>query len=137
MSVIDTLITDRKQADVDARNDKGTYSAIDMNRVGAAMNYLAARLREQGYAPHISPKTNWIDDEWVSPTDADKYLADLEEIRSQFALYDGAPTIPPDMERFTWKEANDIERILQDIDALLTNIEAGWYYSGDLYAGEI
>ncbi len=137
MSVIDTLITDRKQADVDARNYKGTYNASDMNRVGSAVNYLAARLREKGYDPHISPKTDWVDDEWASPTDADKYLADLEEIRMQFTLYDGAPTVPPDMERFTWKEANDIERILQDIDALLTNIEAGWYYSGDLYAGEV
>ena len=67
MSIMDTLITDRTQADVDARNEKGTYNASDLNRVGAAMNYVADRLRAAGYDPHISPKTDWKDDEWIDP----------------------------------------------------------------------
>ena len=40
MSIIDTLVTDRTQADADARNDKGTYNAADLNRVTEAMEYL-------------------------------------------------------------------------------------------------
>ena len=45
MSIMDTLITDRTQADVDAGNAKGSYNAEDLNRVGSAMNYVADRLR--------------------------------------------------------------------------------------------
>ena len=38
------LVTDRTQADVTARNQKGTYNASDLNRVGAAMIYVADKL---------------------------------------------------------------------------------------------
>ena len=137
MSIMDTLITDRTQADVDARNDKGTYNASDLNRVGAAMNYVADRLRAAGYDPHISPKTDWMDGEWVTPADEAIYLGDLEELRKQFALYETTPEVPPDLEKLNYIEANSIEQILVDIDALLTNIAAGWLYSGEIYSGEV
>lgn len=139
------LITDRTAADVNAGNDKGTYKASDLNRVGAAMNYVAARLREQGYDPNISPKTDCMDGEWVTPADEAVYLGDLAELRKQFTLYETTPEVPPrilatainsnDGLTYTW--ANDIEQILMDIDALLTNIVAGWLYSGEIYSGEV
>lgn len=134
---IDTLVTDRTRADVDTGNAKGTYNASDLNRVGAAMNYVAARLREQGYDPHISPKTDWMDGEWVTPADEAVYLGDLAELRKQFTLYETTPEVPPDLEKLNHIEANSIEQILVDIDALLTNIAAGWIYSGEIYSGEV
>lgn len=140
-----SLITDRSAADVLAKNSKGTYNASDLNRVGAAMNYVADRLRGQGYAPNISPKTDWMDGEWVTPADEAVYLGDLAELRKQFALYETTPEVPPrilatgirtnDGLTHTW--ANNIEQILVGIDALLTNIAAGWLYSGEIYSGEV
>ena len=137
MSIIDTLVTARTQADVDAGNAKGTYKASDLNRVGAAMNYVADRLKAAGYDPHISPKTDWMDGEWVTPSDEAVYLGDLAELRKQFTLYETTPEVPPDLEKLNYIEANNIEQILVDIDALLTNIAAGWLYSGDIYSGEV
>ena len=145
MSIIDTLVTARTQADVDAGNAKGTYKASDLNRVGAAMNYVAARLREQGYDPHISPKTDWMDGEWVTPADEAVYLGDLAELRKQFTMMASTPEVPPRIlatainsgDGLTYGWANDIEQILMDIDALLTNIAAGWLYSGEIYSGEV
>lgn len=139
------LVTDRAQADVTAGNAKGTYNASDLNRVGAAMNYVAARLREQGYDPHISPKTDWKDDDWVDPAAQAVYLGDLAELRKQFTLYETTPEVPPRIlatainsgDGLTYAWANDIEQILMDIDALLTNIAAGWLYSGEIYSGEV
>lgn len=131
------LITDRTQADVTAQNAKGTYKASDLNRVGAAMNYVADRLRAAGYDPHISPKTDWMDGEWVTTADEAAYLGDLTELRKQFTLYETTPEVPPDLEKLNYIEANSIEQILLDIDALLTIIAAGWLYSGDIYSGEV
>lgn len=139
------LVTDRTAADVNAGNDKGTYNASDLNRVGAAMNYVADRLKSAGYDPHISPKTDWKNGEWVTPSAQAVYLGDLAELRKQFALYETTPDVPPrilatgihtnDGLTHTW--ANNIEQILVDIDALLTNIAAGWLYSGEIYSGEV
>lgn len=137
MSIIDTLVTDRTQADVDARNEKGTYNASDLNRVGAAMNYVADRLREQGYDPHIGPKTDWKNEDWVDQAAQAVYLGDLAELRKQFSMMASTPQVPADMEGLTYSGANDIEKILEDIDALLTNISAGWLYSGEIYSGEV
>ena len=300
MSVIDTLVTDRTQSDVKARNAKGTYKASDLNRVGAAMNYVAARLREQGYDPHITPvklprpgttetvtqtvekqmttdvtgdnvssfftvsnnsyyfkpsggtwtttnggvssstaktvftalqdmtvsfaysysseknydkftlkvagstvenavsgsTTNktytgtltagqtieltyskdsstdsnddkctmsalkvtrmetvtetivietpdprdpytWYSEDIPLPVYMNLYISNLAELRKQFTLYETTPEVPPDLEKLNYIEANNIEQILVDIDALLTNISAGWLYSGEIYSGEV
>ena len=137
MSIMDTLITDRTQADLDARNDKGTYNASDLNRVGAAMNYVADRLRAAGYDPHISPKTDWAETDCPSSSAMSRYLSDLAELRGQFAQAASTPSVPSDMEWLSWWEANDIEKILGDVDSLLTNIAAAWFYIGDLFSGEV
>lgn len=139
------LVTDRTQADVNAGNDKGTYNASDLNRVGAAMNYVADRLRADGYDPNISPKTDWKDEDWVDPAAQAVYLGDLAELRKQFTMLQSTPKVPPRIlateinsrDGLTYGWANDIERILQDVDALLTNITAAWFYSGELYSGEV
>ena len=139
------LVTYRTQADVNAGNDKGTYNASDLNRVGAAMNYVADRLRADGYDPNISPKTDWKDEDWVDPAAQAVYLGDLAELRKQFTMLQSTPKVPPRIlateinsrDGLTYGWANDIERILQDVDALLTNITAAWFYSGELYSGEV
>ena len=41
------------------------------------------------------------------------------------------------MEGLTHTEANDIEKILLDVDELITNMTAAYYYSGELYGGEV
>ena len=145
MSIMEALITDRTQADADARNDKGTYNASDLNRVGAAMNYVADRLLEAGYDPHISPKTDWKDEDWVTPAAQAVYLCDLAELRKQFAVMKSTPEVPPriiatgintnDGLTHTW--ANDIEKILEDVDDLLTKSMQSRFFSGDLFSGEV
>ena len=139
------LVTDRTNADVAARNEKGTYNASDLNRVGSAMKYLADRLKSAGYAPHISPKTDWKDDEWVDLTAQAIYLGDLSELRKQFAMMESTPEVPPrllatgintnDGLTYTW--ANDIEKILEDVDYLLTKSIQSRFFSGDLFCGEV
>ena len=131
------LITNRTKADVAAQNDKGTYNASDLNRVGAAMNYVADRLTSQSYAVAISPKTDWQPSDWPTPQTMEQYLDDLNELRRQFTVMESTPKVPADMVGLTVDEANDIEKILEDIDLLLTNAAQAWFYSGDLFSGEV
>lgn len=128
MSVIDTLITDRAAG--------STYGASDLNRVGSAVAYLADRFREAGYAVNVSPKTDWTEQDWPTPSTVARYLADLSELRGLFAQMQSTPAVPSDLEGFLFQEANDIEKILRDISTLLDNIIAAWFHSGEIYAGE-
>lgn len=137
------LITDRTQQDVTERNSKGYYAASDLNRVGYAVEYLAGRLKESGVTVTVAPVMTWTDAEWGTPTAMRAYLADVQTMRGALKLAESTPTIPEDMEKLTYTEANQIEMILLALDThiknMLMTLDAGWAmglaYTG-LYAKE-
>ena len=137
MSVMDTLITDRTQADVDARNDKGTYNASDLNRVGAAVAYVAGRLLECGTSVDVSPKQDWSESDTPTASQLERYRSDVTALRDALAAMPTTPQSPNTMENLTWGKANDLEKILQDTDVLISNLKAAWFFSGDLFSGEV
>lgn len=137
MSIIDTLVIDRTQADVSVGTGKGTYNASDLNRVGEAVAYLAGVLNGYGYAVAVSPKTDWTAQDTPTEAQMQRYLDDVAALRAALAVMETTPEVPADMAKLTYAEANNIEQILKDIDRLLTNMAAAWLCSGDVYSGEV
>ena len=151
MSVIDTLVTDRTEADasrcIELRDKgwaamtaaeraewvagmKGAYNASDLNRVASAMSYLSQRFASAGYSVPVSSPTDWANGDILRKDDLDTYLDDLRRIRAALAVMDTTPSAPGSMDYLTWARANDIEKILADVDDLLTKIagtvDLGW-----------
>lgn len=124
-------------AEWNAASLRGSYNASDLNRVGAAMQYVADRLNGFGYVVSVSPKTDWMEEDTPTQSDMQRYLADLAVLRSTFAVLQSTPAVPADMEALTYTEANNIEKILEDIDYLLTNTVKGWFYSGEVFSEEV
>ena len=116
---------------------KGAYNASDMNRVGEAIAYVAGRFNGFGYNIQVSPKTDWTVDDIPTASQMADYLSYVKALRNAVPVMDDTPAAPADMDDLTYQEANDIEQILLDVDALIPNIAAAWYYSGDLFAGEV
>lgn len=160
MSIIDTLVTDRTQADVDRvlafvkrgwenltdaekaawdAGMKGAYNAADLNRVNAAAEYLAARFLAAGYSlpGYLPGKSDWTEDDFPTAAQMRRYLDNIETLRSRVPVTETTPETPESMERLTVSGANDIEQILRDADSLLTRSQQVAYYSGEVFAGEI
>ena len=152
------LITDRTQSDVsyvarlaakgwagmteDERSQwlvglKGAYNATDLNRVGNAVTYVAGRLEEAGYAPDIDPKIDWTVSDIPTESQMETYLDNVRALRNSFTVPDSVPQVPADMDNLTYQEANDIERIILAVDALITNIINAYFYSNEVYSGEV
>ena len=152
------LITDRTQADVDAVRAlaakgwakmtdtekaawtaglKGAYNAEDLNRVGAAAAYVAGRLADAGYHAPVAPKQDWQMRDIPTPAQMQRYLADISTILAALAVKPSTPEAPASMAGLTYTDANDIEQILLDVDALITKLISAYYYSGELIAGEV
>ena len=129
MSIIDTLITDR--------TEKGHYEIEDLNRVGEAMQYVAARLCSCGWDVAVDPRTDWKWTDRVTLAEAQRYLRNLQKIRNALVPFPSTPSVPSGAAPCTAKEANDIEKILQDVDELITKMAAAWFYCGEVYTGEV
>lgn len=118
-------------------NLKGAYNISDLNRVGEAIIYVANRLKAAGNDISVSPKTDWKREDIPSPAQMSHYLEQIRKVRAVLAVYQTTPAVPTDMDGLTHSEANDIEKILVDVDQLITNMIAAHFYSGDLYGGEV
>ena len=158
MSVIDTLVTDRTEADASRYSElrdkgwaamttaeraewqsgmKGAYNASDLNRIASAMAYLSQRFASAGYSVPISSPTDWANGDIPTKGDLDTYLDDLRRIRAALAVMDTTPEAPESMDYLTWAKANDIEKILVDVDDALGRLLLSPFYSGEIYSGEV
>jgi len=127
MSIIDTLVTNRTG---------GYYGAEDLNRVGNAMYYIAERLRSFGYAITVNPRTNWTETDKVTVSEANLYLDNLRKLRAAFSMLPTTPNAPGGEKPFDVQEANDIEKILQDVEWLLNRMPFAFRHSGTFSAGQ-
>lgn len=153
------LITDRTQRDVNrwaelkakglaAMNEaekaewlglmKGCYNYSDMNRVEEAVAEISERMHEMGY-PHeeLTTKTDW--NYWSVPTRTDmiRYFGNVATIRAAIPVYGTTPATPTINNRFNYRRANDLEKILVDVDEILTNIPKAMHCAGEVFSGEV
>ena len=152
------LITDRTQADVeryielkakglhgmtDAEKTewethlKGAYNYTDMNRVESAVEYVAERLTEAGYVVLPIVKKDWIGTDKPTLNDLQRYMKNIADIRLALATFETTPEAPTTERKLSFQMANAIEQILTDVDDSITKMASAYFYSGDLYCGEI
>ena len=148
-TIIDTLVTDRTQADVERvkalatkgfaamtadeqaewlAGMKGAYNASDLNRVGTALNYLAARLSSIcGIA--WTAKTDWAVTDIITASQAEAYRKQVQSIRDALA-YPAETPDAPQLGRLTYTDANNIERILKLCEDLIVNVAKSFRHTG-------
>ena len=125
-----TLVTDRVKADAGARNEKGTYDWRALNRVTEAMEDLHRRFTEYGYATGYVPvrivhrdgsvSGEWReDDEDIRWSQLEQYRTNVSSLRSTFEVLKETPAVPGTMEGLTVDAANDIEKILVNINTVI------------------
>ena len=150
-TIIDTLVTDRTQADVERVRElaakgfaamtaaeraewlagmKGAYNASDLNRVGTALNYLAARLSSIcGKSIAWTAKTDWAVTDIITASQAAEYRRQIQDIRDAITYPAGTPDAPQ-LGRLTYIGANDIERILTICEELIVNVAKTFRHTG-------
>lgn len=131
MSIIDTLVFDRVPG--------AAYDWRDFNRVAEAMEYVAEQFRAYGWNIEVTPQRFTRTDKPTLPV-VTHYLDQLRKLREILPLLITTPPVPnvsADRDYMTVQEANDIERILVDVNDILIKISASWIYSGQIYSGQV
>lgn len=121
------VLTYSKDSSGDKNDDKCTLSNLK-TQVTKTVEVVTA-------TPDTRDRYTWFEDDIPTPSQMTQYLANVAAIRA--AITADTPATPESMANLTYTEANDIEQILIDIDDALTRAAAAWFYSGDLFSGEI
>lgn len=132
-------MSEAEREEWDAGNMKGAYNTSDLNRVGAALNYLRDRLSAASYLSErsVAAKTDWATADVPTGADLTKYLEYVSTIRGAMAQFPTTPPTPKNTGSLEYQEANNIERILLDVNLLINNMLAARCYCGELYSGEV
>lgn len=86
--------------------------------------------------PPTDPYT-WYEADTPRAYQMTRYLRNVAALRGVLELPEDAAPVPDEMVGLTQAEANNIEIILGMIETWIQNMMAAWFYSGDLYAGEV
>lgn len=143
-------ITDRTQSDVDRVKEiaakartgiwteaeqaewvagmKGALSYTDFNRIESGVLELANIL-----GASVNVKTDWSVSGYLTTSDASRWLANIEAIRSKNSGSSKIGQTPTSMNKLTFDIMNQIESILEDIETLAKTYVT---FSGEYMTGE-
>lgn len=79
----------------------------------------------------------WTESDVPTASQMSQYIANINALRGTIAVLSTTPATPKSMELLDYIKANDIEKILVDINQLIINMAAAWFYSGEVYSGEV
>jgi hypothetical protein len=120
------------------RGMKGCYSYKDMNRVESAVETLSNKLVTLGYlkAP-LSVYTTWSRGHIPFENDMTRYFGNIATLRKSLPVYHTTPEAPTIDQPFNYERANDIEKILVDLEEIITKLSQSVIYAGEKMSGEV
>lgn len=133
---MEELIFDRTQSDLINKTNKGCHRISDINRIEEWCCYLADLLTSYGYPVHIITKTDWIMYDRRTESEMERIRQNIKSIKDVYCTAKNTPALPNTINPIDIEKANAIEKILYDINLLITNMEASFLYCGTFSAGE-
>lgn len=133
------LIIDRTLQDVNQNRTKGNYNASDLNRIETWMEYLKELLNEYGYYVTFITKTDWeigIGKPNMT-SEINRIKTNLQKLKDAYFVMQSTPEVPStDRLSINYVEANDIEKIMVDIEFLIDKMAESFRYCGTEFCGE-
>ena len=118
-------------------NMKGAYNFTDLNRVEGAVAYIAQKLTALGYPFSPTVKLNWSMEDIPTKADMLRYFGNVASLRTQLPVYTGISTAPSAGESLDYSKANELEKVLLEINYRVDMIPESWIYSGEIFSGEV
>lgn len=66
-----------------------------------------------------------------------EYLNRIQAVRNIFPGLPDLPEVPPDMNNFNYERANDLERILVQVNSAVNQLETSFIQCGELQSGGV
>ena len=117
---------------------RGMYTHNDLNRVERAVEATVARFKEAGYElPSMVIKTDWTHRDKPQIEDIERYYNNISLLREFLVVYPKTPKSPSVDNPLNYEMANNIEKIIVDVNNIITGIMTSWFYTGEVMSGEV
>lgn len=135
-------LTAAEQAKWDA-GLKGAYNFTDLNRVESAVKLLAAALTSAGYPVEVTPvlkgskseDREWQEGDIVRRAQWVTYLDNVQRLRDAYYTLAETGELPKPEDKLGYVGANNIEKVLADIDLLIDCMKSSYRRCGTFRAG--
>lgn len=112
--------------------ERGICSVTMLNRIENAQKILAEALISAGYMIRIQNKT-WTENDILYRADYNRILQNLDVLKNAFTVYASTPENPGFL--YGWKEANEAEKILSDLDSAISDMKQNYKLCGKAKCG--
>lgn len=150
------MITNRTQYDVDtaisilknkvqkfqeleetdiATLEKGTITYNTLNRIENKQDELKNLFNEIGYWNTSITNKVWGEDDIFNVDDFQRIIDNTNILRNAFFVYKSTPNTPPIS--YHYNDINALEKILYDLDVMISNVKADYRYCGEFECGEL
>ena len=116
---------------------KGAYTYRDLNRVEEAVEYVAMMLQENSYFVEAPQTRRWSVADKPNETDFKRYLDNIALLRNAAPVFKTTPQVPQSVDGLDVHTANDIEKILLDIERVINGIIESWFFLDEMYSSEV
>jgi hypothetical protein len=115
--------------------ERGFITANTLNRVETKQAEIARILNDNGYPVRITTK-QWQYDDAFTIADYNRIIINLETLRQAFYTFKNTPDTP--LYLYGYREMNDFEKILVDVEKAIGNMKSIFIYSSsDIYSGGV
>ena len=114
---------------------KGTFNYTDLNRIEAKQEELKNLFNEMGYWNMSITNKTWGENDIFNEDEFQRTLDNTNILRQAFFVYKATPNTPPIS--YHWKDINALEKILNDLDVMISNVKSDYRYCGEFECGEL
>ena len=132
-------LTDTERAQL----ERGTLTYNTLNRVETAVKLLAAALTSAGYPVEVTPvlkgskseDREWQEGDIVRRAQWSTYIENVQRLRDAYYTLAETGELPKPEDKLGYVGANNIEKVLADIDLLLDGMKSIYRRAGTFRAG--
>ena len=115
--------------------EKGMLTFNTINRIENKQDELKNLFNEMGYWNTPITNKTWGENDIFNADEFQRILDNTNVLRQAFFVYKDTPNTPPIS--YHWKDINALEKILYDLDVMISNVKADYRYCGEFECGEL
>ena len=114
--------------------NKGTFNYTDLNRIESKQEELKNLFNDMGYWNTQITNKVWGENDIFNVDEFQRILDNTNILRNAFFVYKDTPNTPPIS--YHLKYINALEKILYDIDVVISNVKSNYKFCGEFECGE-